>query len=97
MGSTFAGRVAASLLHAVDVPELITGSLGAYEALALKFARDGAALKAIKAKLASNRDRQPLFDTVRFTRHFESALTTMLERQHRGEPPAHFAVDAIAS
>jgi predicted O-linked N-acetylglucosamine transferase (SPINDLY family) len=97
MGSTFAGRVAASLLHAVDVPELITGSLGAYEALALKLARDESTLKAIRAKLAANRDRQPLFDTARFTHHFESALTTMLERQHRGEPPAHFAVDPIPS
>jgi len=97
MGSTFAGRVAASLLHAADVTELITNSLGAYEALALNLARDESALKIIRTKLAANRDRKPLFDTARFTRHFESALTTMLERQHRGEPPAHFAVDPISS
>lgn len=97
MGSTFAGRVAASLLHAVDVPELITDSLGAYEGLALKLAREKPTLNAIGAKLAANRYRQRLFDTARFTRHFESALTTMLGRQHRGEPPAHFAVDPISS
>jgi len=63
----------------------------------LKLARDEPALRGIRTKLASNRDRQPLFDTARFTRHFESALTTMLARQRRGEPPAHFAVDPIPS
>jgi protein O-GlcNAc transferase len=63
LGETFAGRVAASLLHAAGLPELVTGSLTEYEALALKLARDPAALAALKDKLAKNRDTCALFDT----------------------------------
>jgi protein O-GlcNAc transferase len=92
LGETFAGRVAASCLKAVGLPELITTSLEDYEALALKLAREPAFLAAIKVKLASNRDCYPLFDTPRFTRHIEAAYTTMWGRYQRGERPQAFAV-----
>jgi tetratricopeptide (TPR) repeat protein len=93
LGSTFAGRVAASLNNAIGVPEMVTYSLGEYEALALKFAREPAALWAIRAKLAKNRNTFPLFDTVGFTRGLEAAYRTMWERANRGETPASFAVE----
>jgi predicted O-linked N-acetylglucosamine transferase (SPINDLY family) len=93
-GATFAGRVAASLLSAVGLPELITHSLSSYEALAMKLACDPAQLSAVKAKLARQRASAPLFDTQRFTKHLESALTTMWELQQRGMPPASFTVAA---
>ena len=96
LGSTFAGRVAGSLLNAVGLPELITQSLAEYESLALRLARDPELHAAIKGKLARNRQTHPLFDTVRFTRHLEAAYTAMRERQQRGEPAASFAVDPIA-
>jgi protein O-GlcNAc transferase len=92
LGPTFAGRVAASLLKAVGVAELITTSLEDYEALALKIARDPSLLRSLKAKLARNRGTYPLFDTARFTRNIEAAYTTMWQRHRQGEPPAHFAV-----
>ena len=92
MGSAFAGRVAASLLHAVGLPELITHRLEDYEALALQLATIPTLLSAIRAKLAQNRTSYPLFDTDRFRRHIESAYLTMWERYQRGEPPASFAV-----
>jgi protein O-GlcNAc transferase len=92
VGSSFAGRVAGSLLNAVGLPELITDNLEDYEALALKLARDKNLLAAIKAKLAQNRETFPLFDTDRFRRHIESAYETMWERYQRGEPPASFTV-----
>jgi protein O-GlcNAc transferase len=95
LGETFAGRVAASLLKAVGLPELITTSLNDYEALALRLARDPALLGGIKDKLLRNRDTYPLFDTARFTRHLEAAYTTMWQRYQRGEPPQAFAVDSI--
>lgn len=95
-GSTFAGRVAASLLTAVGLPELIAPSLEAYEALALKLALNPAELGALKAKLKRNRDTAPLFDTARITRHLETAYTRMVERFLAGEPPASFAVNADA-
>jgi len=96
-GSSFASRVASSLLRAIEMPELVTISLDEYEALALKLARDPARLAAIKAKLAKNRLTTPLFDTGRFTRHLEVAYQTMYERAQRGEPPAAFAVEAISA
>jgi predicted O-linked N-acetylglucosamine transferase (SPINDLY family) len=92
LGTTFAGRVAASLLRAVGLPELVTTSPGEYEALALRLARDPAALAAVGAKLAGNRGPCPLFDTVRYTRDIEAAYVGMWERFQRGEPPESFAV-----
>jgi protein O-GlcNAc transferase len=92
LGTTFAGRVAASLLKAIGLPELITTSLEDYEALALRIAREPDLRAALKQKLARNRDTFPLFDTARFTRHTEAAYTTMWERHQRGEPPQSFAV-----
>ena len=74
LGSTFASRVAASLLKAIGLDELITNSLEEYEALASKLAREPSFLPSVRAKLARNRDTYPLFDTARFTRHIE-ALT----------------------
>jgi predicted O-linked N-acetylglucosamine transferase (SPINDLY family) len=93
IGSTFAGRVAASLLRAVGLPELVTETLADYEALALRLAREPPLLHGVKAKLAHNRETFPLFDTGRFTRNIEAAYTTMWQRQQRGEPAHSFTVD----
>lgn len=94
-GPTFAGRVAASLLKAVGLDDLVTGSLKDYEALALKLAHDPSRLASIKNRLARNRNIQPLFNTARFTRHLESALMSMHDRLQRGLPPASFAVEHV--
>jgi protein O-GlcNAc transferase len=94
-GEAFAGRVAASLLHAVGIPELITSNLEDYQALALKLAREPELLAGIKAKLAAHRNAYPLFDTPRFTRHIEAAYTTMWETWQRGEAPKSFSVEPI--
>lgn len=95
-GTTFPGRVAASLLNAVGLPELIAYSLEEYEALALKLATSPAMLAEIRAKLALNRTTHPLFDADRFRRHIESAYITMWERVQRGEPPVSFAVPGVS-
>jgi len=95
MGTTFAGRVAGSLLNAVGLTELITQTAEDYEALALKLAADAPLLADIKAKLARNRTVFPLFDTDRFRRHIEAAFVTMWERSQRGEPAAGFAVSPL--
>jgi len=78
-GSTFAGRVAASLLNATGLPELIAASLETYEAMALQLARDPKALAGIRAKLQRNRDTHALFDTARFTRNLEAAYARLYE------------------
>jgi predicted O-linked N-acetylglucosamine transferase (SPINDLY family) len=92
MGGTFAGRVAASLLNAVGLPELATDSLDNYEKLALELAMKPAMLYDFRARLARNRYTHPLFDADRFRRHIESAYITMHDRVQQGEPPASFAV-----
>ena len=91
-GTTFPGRVAASLLTAIGLPEMIVPSLDEYERLALSIARDPAALAGLKAKLVSHRDRLPLFDTKRFTRHLEAGLSEMWERHRQGLPPQTFTI-----
>jgi len=94
-GDAFASRVAASLLTAAGLPELIAPTLVDYEALALALARDPAKLAALKARLAANRTTCTLFDTDRMRRHIEAAYVTMVERARRGEPAESFAVEAI--
>jgi predicted O-linked N-acetylglucosamine transferase (SPINDLY family) len=96
-GTTFAGRVAGSLLRAVWLPELITDNLQAYETLAFELATDPARLREVKNRLAHNRLAAPLFDTDRFRKHLEAAYVEMWERYQRGDPPASFAVNAVAS
>jgi predicted O-linked N-acetylglucosamine transferase (SPINDLY family) len=91
-GKTFGGRGAGSALHAVGLPELVCDDLPAYEATALKYARDPAARAELKSKLKRNRTGFPLFDTDRFRRNVETAYSTMWERYLRSEPPADFAV-----
>ena len=91
-GSSFAGRVATSLLEAAGLPELIASDHAEYEALALALALDRGRLAAIRARLARHRDTFPLFDTARLTRHLEQAYEIMCERYRSGQPPAAFAV-----
>ena len=94
-GSTFLGRVSASLLRAVGLPELVTQSSADYEALALRLAVDPPQLKAVRQKLQVNRLTYPLFNTERFRRHIEAAYTMMWEIWQRGENPRSFTVDPI--
>jgi predicted O-linked N-acetylglucosamine transferase (SPINDLY family) len=84
LGSAFAGRVAASLVKAAGLPELIARSAHDYESMAQAFAAQPARLAAIREKLARNRETSPLFDTVRMTRHLEAAYETMWRRHQSG-------------
>jgi len=92
LGNSFPGRVAASLLHAIGLPELVTSSPAEYETLALKLARNPDWLAAIRTRLIRNRDTEPPFDTARITRDLETAYMTMWERTQRDEPPESFSV-----
>ncbi len=89
LGESFASRVAASLLNAIRLPELITQTQEDYEALAIKLGNNPAKLQAIKDKLEANRLTTPLFDTALFTRNIEDAYTQMYERYQTGLPPTH--------
>jgi predicted O-linked N-acetylglucosamine transferase (SPINDLY family) len=93
-GHTFQGRVAASLLCAVGLPELVAEDLEEYETLALRLAQGPDLLKSYRARLAQKRPSAPLFDTARTTRHIEAAYETMQAIRLNGEAPKSFAVSS---
>ncbi len=92
LGETFPGRVAASLLTAIGLPELITDTAESYEALAIGLARDPARLARLRQRLAANRLTTALFDISRYTRHIEAAYEAMCRGYHAGLPPDHIIV-----
>jgi len=91
-GETFAGRVAASLLTNINLPELIASSQEDYERLAIELAAQPDTLKALREKLADNRLTTPLFDTLRFTRNLEQAYSAMHARRKAGQKPEHIVI-----
>jgi predicted O-linked N-acetylglucosamine transferase (SPINDLY family) len=95
LGETFVGRVAASLLNAVGVPELITTTPEDYEALAITLAMRPDELAAIRTRLEAHRLTTPLFDTQRFTAHIEAAYTAMHARHQAGLAPDHIAISNV--
>ena len=77
-GTTYAGRVAASHLKAIQLPELITYSREEFENIAIELANDREKLKSIKEKLIANKKTAPLFDTLLFVKNFEEKLKRLL-------------------
>lgn len=94
-GDTFPGRVAASMLAAVGLHDLVMRTPDEYERRAVELASDQRALARLRARLAENRLTAPLFDTAAFTRHLESAYCTMIDRYRRGLPAANFSVPRV--
>ncbi len=92
VGETFAGRVAASLLRAIDLFELIAPTRQDYIEMAVELAASPGKLAAVKAKVAKNRFSSPLFDTSRYTRHIEAAYILMHERHQAGLAPENILV-----
>jgi protein O-GlcNAc transferase len=92
IGTTFPGRVSASLLNAVGLPELITSSAKAYETLAVQLAANPEKLATIKAKLANNRLTTPLFDTALYARRLDAAYVAIYERYRAGLAPDHISI-----
>lgn len=87
VGQSFASRVAASLLTAIGLQELITKSQIEYEGLAIELATDHKKLIEIKSKLSNNRFDSPLFDTPLFTKHLELAYIQMYQRHLEDSEP----------
>lgn len=93
-GQSFASRVAASLLHAIELPELVSTSRTEFETKAIALATHPEQLQVVKAKLAKNRLSTPLFDTALFTRQLESAYATIHARRLEGKPVDHLHVES---
>ncbi|NBS46676.1 MAG: hypothetical protein EBS99_06535 [Betaproteobacteria bacterium] len=91
-GRSFASRVASSLLHAVELPQLVTTTLEDYEALAWKLSQDAQALGRLRQHLRERGPLTPLFDTPRMTRDIERAYRMMIARADKGLAPDHLDV-----
>jgi predicted O-linked N-acetylglucosamine transferase (SPINDLY family) len=89
MGETFPGRMAAGLLDAIGLPELITSNADDYEALAIKLATHPEQMAAIKQKLTDNRLTYPLFNKTLYTQHIEAAYQAIYDRYQAGLAPDH--------
>ena len=94
-GNGFAGRVAASLLRAIGLPELITTNSHDYAELALSLAKDQGKLAAIRAKLETNRTSMPLFNSELFTRHIEAGFDLAYQRYVDGKAPEDIIVPSL--
>ena len=94
LGEQFDGRVAASLLRTLGLPELVTHSMQDYESLALALARDPARLAGLRAGLAEKRLTSPLYHTGLFRKSIETAFLRMTQLSSQGLAPQSFAVPA---
>jgi predicted O-linked N-acetylglucosamine transferase (SPINDLY family) len=89
VGEAFSSRMAASLLTALGLPELITVTQPDYEDRAVELARNPDGVRDLKARLAQNRLTTALFDTPQFKRHLEAAYTRIYRRHQADLPPDH--------
>jgi len=92
IGNSFASRHAASIITALNLPELITTTVEEYESLAIELATNPEKLKLIRDKLVGNLSAAPLYDTSLFARNLESAYSMMYDRYQRGLDPDHIYV-----
>jgi len=91
-GETFSGRVAGSLLHASNLPELVTSSLIEYEALAADLANNPAKLESYRSRLQFNSEQLPLFNTPKFRDDLEQSYLQIWDRWIQGGTPDHIIV-----
>ncbi|MGB8843960.1 MAG: tetratricopeptide repeat protein [Aliidongia sp.] len=92
-GETFAGRVADSLLTALGLDELVTQTLADYETLALRLARDPAALARIRVKLSQRAAMSALFKAEECRVQIETAYHRIWQTHCRGEAPKGFRIE----
>jgi len=95
MGKSFAGKVAASLLNAIDLPELITYNEQEYEEKAVQIATHPQVLDSLKTRLSMNKTTSSLFNIGQFTSHFEAALSKMYSVYQSGEDIDHIVIQDI--
>ena len=92
-GRAMPGRVGASLLSAIGLPELITATLEDYQAAAIELAIQPDRLRGLRTRLQADRQSRHLFDSMRFCRHIEAAYARMWDLWQRGESPRSFNVE----
>ena len=92
-GESFASRMAASVISAVNLPELITDTREEYESFAIELATNPEKFSELKDKLNNNLSKAPLYNTTKFTENLESLYSIMYQRYHDGLEPDHIYLD----
>ena len=92
-GKSYTSRMAASLLHSIGLPELITSSTEEYEKLAIELATNADKLNSIKLKLKKNQIQKPLFNTQMFTKDFEEGLEKIYKNYNEGNDPENIYIE----
>jgi predicted O-linked N-acetylglucosamine transferase (SPINDLY family) len=91
-GRSLAARIAASLLHALGLPELVTTTREDYAALARALAGDPVRLADLRARLAEASRTRAQFDTRRYTRSLEQGLAAAIARSAAGLAPVDIVI-----
>ena len=92
LGTHFASRVSASILSALEIPELICEDLGKYEEQALSLAANPAMLKTIRAKINNRRENSSFFDTPLYVKNLEAGYRQAWNRYREGRMPENIEV-----
>lgn len=95
MGESFASRMASSVLMGLDLPELITGSIEAYQQRAIELALNPVPYQVLRDKVSNNRIKSQLFNPVAFTTHLEDGLIHALKHAQSGQGPKTFHVKKL--
>jgi len=90
-GQTFASRVAASLVRAAGMPDFVAENMEDYRVLLMRLAGDRSAREGARER-AGKAWESPVFDTPRFARSFERALSTLVARHRERQAPKGFEV-----
>jgi|APSaa5957512535_1039671.scaffolds.fasta_scaffold25625_1 protein O-GlcNAc transferase len=93
IGKSFVSRVAASLLEAIKLPELIVTNHEEYEALAIYLGKNNQELKIIKNKLKKNLETEALFKTPLYARHIEDSYIQMYKNYQKGLLPSDIVIN----
>ena len=87
IGKSYTSRMAASMLNAIGLSELVTTTEKEYEDLILDLATNPKKLSEIRERLSKNRLSEPLFDTELYIKHLEEGYRRVYENYAKGNKP----------
>jgi len=93
-GDHLPSRVAAGILQAIGLPELIAHDLDDYRTLAIDLARDSAKRTALRKRILRNKRTAPVFDLDRYVTDIEALFERMWRKHAAGEDPSYIEIPA---
>lgn len=90
-------RVAGSLCHALDMPQMVVDDMHSYVERAVSLGQQRVQLLELREELWQKRIDAPLFNTRLWTREWEQALLTVWRRHAAGLPPDHIQTPELST